>query len=241
MTNDVFTATFGTFIELILSKYLEMESESKKKAIEFNSKSENEVRITLGDFVGNVSHDTHSTKAHAEKYIREMLGKGVSIKLQELAASLENPSYDDLKGSGLLGSKAFAKIGTDWIDDVRGHILVNVVRNGIKYHEFHKIKTILPYEAQDWATFLGVTKRTLERYHEENKVFKPQQSEKIVEISQLSNKGLDVFGSRANFNSWLHSKNVALGNVTPISLLDTNIGITMVNDELTRIEHGIFA
>jgi len=41
--------------------------------------------------------------------------------------------------------------------------------------------------------------------------------------------------------NWLQSPNAALGGVTPLSLLDTDIGADGVLDTLGRIEHGVFA
>lgn len=57
----------------------------------------------------------------------------------------------------------------------------------------------------------------------------------------LYKKGIDVFGVKENFYTWMDTVSVALGGVKPKDLLDTNFGITMVYDELGRIEHGIFA
>lgn len=132
------------------------------------------------------------------------------------------------------------EVGLDWNDDVRANYLVKVIRSGIDYKNFNKIQETLPFEIGDWTKILGLTKRTLERYKEEGKTFKPQQSERIVEVSQLYNKGVDVFGDAEKFTNWMHSKNMALGNVPPITLLDTSIGINMITDELTRIEYGVF-
>lgn len=53
--------------------------------------------------------------------------------------------------------------------------------------------------------------------------------------------GEDVFGDKDVFQAWLHDKTIPLGNVTPISLLDTSFGIVMVKEELGRIQHGVFA
>lgn len=61
------------------------------------------------------------------------------------------------------------------------------------------------------------------------------------EISKLMSYGEKVFGDKSNFQKWLNSENKALGNITPKSLLEIEEGIQQVNDELGRIEHGIFS
>jgi putative toxin-antitoxin system antitoxin component (TIGR02293 family) len=70
-------------------------------------------------------------------------------------------------------------------------------------------------------------------------VFTPPQSDRILEIALLINQGIKVFGDRSSFESWLFSDSIALGGVSPVSLLDNTFGIALVRDELGRIEHGI--
>ncbi|MDO6470233.1 MbcA/ParS/Xre antitoxin family protein [Maribacter sp. 1_MG-2023] len=61
------------------------------------------------------------------------------------------------------------------------------------------------------------------------------------EIRKLMSHGEKVFGDKSNFQIWLNLESKALGNITPKSLLETEEGIQLVNDELGRIEHGIFS
>ena len=65
--------------------------------------------------------------------------------------------------------------------------------------------------------------------------------EKGKEISNLMSYGEKVFGDKSNFQIWLNLESKALGNIAPKSLLETKEGIQRVNDELGRIEHGIFS
>jgi Protein of unknown function (DUF2384) len=53
--------------------------------------------------------------------------------------------------------------------------------------------------------------------------------------------GINVFQNRNAFQLWCKTKNNALGNVTPISLMKTASGAESVLSEIVRIEHGIFA
>jgi putative toxin-antitoxin system antitoxin component (TIGR02293 family) len=50
-----------------------------------------------------------------------------------------------------------------------------------------------------------------------------------------------VFEDADGALSWLLSPNASLAGVTPLSLLDTEIGADSVLDTLGRIEHGVFA
>lgn len=51
----------------------------------------------------------------------------------------------------------------------------------------------------------------------------------------------EVFESRDLAIDWLNSKNAALSGLTPLSLMDTDVGTESVLDTLGRIEHGVFA
>lgn len=66
-------------------------------------------------------------------------------------------------------------------------------------------------------------------------------SERMVELAEIFAQGIEVFGDVIKFNSWLESSSHPLGGVTPFSLLDTSIGISLVKDELGRIDHGLIA
>ncbi|GAA4299254.1 type II RES/Xre toxin-antitoxin system antitoxin [Nibribacter koreensis] len=127
------------------------------------------------------------------------------------------------------------------VDDRDILLLVQTVRAGIKYPLFVKIASQSPFNLSEWSVFLHLSERTIQRYKKEKKTFDPIHSEKILEVTLLYKRGIEVFGSPENFNAWLEAKNVALGGITPKSLLDTTFGISLLKDELTRIEHGVLA
>ncbi|MGB4773947.1 MAG: antitoxin Xre/MbcA/ParS toxin-binding domain-containing protein [Daejeonella sp.] len=119
--------------------------------------------------------------------------------------------------------------------------LINAVREGIKFNAFMSIVTKSPFNISEWSAFLHLSERTMQRYKKEEKTFDPIHSEKILEITLIYKKGVDVFGDTERFNSWLNSTNIALGNIKPKDLLDNTFGISMLKDELTRIEYGVLA
>jgi putative toxin-antitoxin system antitoxin component (TIGR02293 family) len=80
----------------------------------------------------------------------------------------------------------------------------------------------------------------LHRYKKQSsKPFKPNQSEKIIEIAEVTNVGLDVFEDMDKFKLWLDTPNFALGELKPLDLLKDSYGKELVISELTRINHGI--
>jgi putative toxin-antitoxin system antitoxin component (TIGR02293 family) len=119
--------------------------------------------------------------------------------------------------------------------------LANVVRDGLSYNYFSTLSDRIQVGVQEWADYLHISERTIQRYKKEGKVFDPIYSEKIILVELLYKKGIDVFGVEENFYTWMDTKSVALGGVKPKDMLDNSFGLTMVYDELGRIEHGIFA
>ena len=127
------------------------------------------------------------------------------------------------------------------IDDYGVFSFIEMVRKGIKFSLFSKFALGIPFSQSDWSNFLHISERTLQRYQKEQGTFDSPQSERILEIALLYNKGKEVFGDIEKFNLWLDSKNLALGGIKPKSLFDSTFGINLLKDELTKIEYGVLA
>ncbi len=90
------------------------------------------------------------------------------------------------------------------------------------------------------AQALAIPERTLARRKREG-TLSPEESAKFVRFARVVERAEAVFEDTDGALSWLQSANAALGGVTPMSLLDTDIGADSVMDTLGRIEHGVFA
>ena len=119
-------------------------------------------------------------------------------------------------------------------------LIIQIIRTGIPYSLFSLIKNVTPFTESDWATFLDMSTKSLQRYKQESKNFKSIHSEKIIEMAEVTDFGTKVFGDLEKFKLWLNTPNFALGNVKPVELLRDSYGKEMVIGELNRIEHGIF-
>jgi len=119
--------------------------------------------------------------------------------------------------------------------------LTFMVREGISFSYLTKLSNHIHFNIDDWASYLHLSERTIQRYKKENKTFDPIYSEKIIMIELLYKKGIEVFGDENKFYAWMDYKSIPLGGVKPKELLDTAFGINMIRDELGRIEHGILA
>lgn len=127
------------------------------------------------------------------------------------------------------------------LEDIQALDLIQMIRKGLSYPKFHSLFLEAAFTLTEWSKILHISERTMQRYESENKRFDPIQSEKIIQIATLHNYGVSVFGNAQKFHTWLYSKSIAMGGMMPKDLLDSTLGIELIQDELGRIEHGILA
>ena len=150
---------------------------------------------------------------------------------QEITAFFRQSHPEEfLTGSGELTYREFLADKT---------LIIKAIREGIPYHIFELISQNTPFGEKDWAEILGVSVKSLQRYKQASGRFKPLQSEKIIEMAEVIQLGLDVFEDIEKLNLWLHTPTYSLGNLKPFELLKDSYGKEMVMGELTRINYGI--
>jgi putative toxin-antitoxin system antitoxin component (TIGR02293 family) len=120
-------------------------------------------------------------------------------------------------------------------------LMIAAIRTGIPFALFEMIQSMSPFSEQDWAEILQLSTKSLQRYkQEEGYRFKPLQSEKIIEMAEVTQIGLEFFGDMERFRLWLNTPNYAMGHIKPIELLRDSYGKELVVAALTRAGHGIF-
>lgn len=120
-------------------------------------------------------------------------------------------------------------------------MMIFMIRQGVPYSLFDTISEFTPFTEKDWAEFLDLSPKSLQRYRAGKRDFRPIHSEKIIELAEITNLGFETFGSYDKFRSWLYTPSFALGSVAPFELLKDSYGKDMVAAELARIAHGILA
>lgn len=120
-------------------------------------------------------------------------------------------------------------------------LVIDVIRQGIPYSYFNDIQDIAPFGSEDWSRLLNISSKTLLRYKQTRQKFKPLQSEKIIEMAEVTHTGLEVFGNMEKFRLWLGTPSFALGNSKPVDLLEDSYGKELVITELNNINFGILA
>ena len=67
------------------------------------------------------------------------------------------------------------------------------------------------------------------------------ESERLLRLAMVAAIAVDIFGDQREVSAWLQAPNRALGGVTPLSQMDTDVGVRQVECALGRIEHGVFS
>jgi len=106
----------------------------------------------------------------------------------------------------------------------------NISKNYIK-----QVLTLTRLTVSELITIIPISIDTYKR----KSAFNPAVTEKILEIEEVYRKGIEAFG--ASFHKWMSTENIALGSVTPKTLLKNSFGIRLLLDEIGRLEYGVLA
>ena len=118
--------------------------------------------------------------------------------------------------------------------------LVQVIRSGIPASSVDSVCSVLHLSQAELASLLDIPLRTLSRRKREG-ALNSEESAKIIRLARVIERAGELFESLDLAIDWLKSKNAALSGLTPLSLMDTDVGTESVLDTLGRIEHGVFA
>ncbi len=151
---------------------------------------------------------------------------------------LDLQTKDSLHASDLLETYSktnhLEKMGTEslfpMIDPSKVHMT---------YKEFNKVLNQLPFLLGEWAYFLGISERTLQRYEASNGQFSILQTERIQHIKELGDIAEKFFGkNKSPFYHWATSKIFSLNNQRPMDLLTTYKGTEMCMSILQNTMYG---
>jgi len=99
---------------------------------------------------------------------------------------------------------------------------------------------VIERPCEEASTLLGIPSWTLARRKKEGRLT-AEESERVYRLAHVIAKALEVFGNREKVGRWLRKPNRALGNLVPLSRLDTEAGTREIEAVLSRIEHGVFS
>lgn len=108
------------------------------------------------------------------------------------------------------------------------------------YRKFAKIAAQVPFTQKEWAAILHLSEKTLQRYAKDNKSFEGIYVDRILQMQELVEKGLETFTSAEAFDRWLRREKPVLGEILTFDSLKTSTGISLVIDQLGRIQQGVY-
>ena len=95
-------------------------------------------------------------------------------------------------------------------------------------------------DLEEISRLLGVSSRTLMR-KDDTSVLGIHISQQVIYLILLAQKGIAIFQNKLDFNDWLRTPLIALGNNKPLDYLDTGFGVQEIMNQLGRIEYGVYA
>jgi len=117
---------------------------------------------------------------------------------------------------------------------------IELSRNGINKRNLLFLAKKIDFELKELSKVLHISERTLQRYAP-SKALSSDVSQRVIQLARLYCKGEGVFGELEQFKKWMEHPNRALGMKKPKNLLDTTFGFQLLNEELVKIEYGVFS
>lgn len=117
--------------------------------------------------------------------------------------------------------------------------LIYIARNGIKTKYISDIQSFTSLSDNELSYILPISKRQLLRYTS-NHILNKEITSHLIQLIELFQKGYRLFGQE-KFKLWIRTPNKVLHKNTPIELMDTSIGIEIIEDIIGRIEHGVYS
>jgi putative toxin-antitoxin system antitoxin component (TIGR02293 family) len=131
-----------------------------------------------------------------------------------------------------LGGRKVFKRRIDNVDQLR-----DTVKAGLPYASFEALIDKLGLAREEAAAALHLPQRTIARRKKEKKL-QADESDRLLRLARVSAQAVATLGSEEKAVQWLRRPNRALGNRTPLDLIDNDIGTRQVEEVLGRIDHG---
>jgi putative toxin-antitoxin system antitoxin component (TIGR02293 family) len=118
--------------------------------------------------------------------------------------------------------------------------LVRLIRDGFSLGLVGALARQTGVRLEELAEFDIIPRRTL-AHSRQNERFTATQSARLARFFRVQQKARHTFGSEEKAMQWLKRSTRPLNDNAPVALLDTDEGARLVEDLLTRIDHGIAA
>lgn len=144
---------------------------------------------------------------------------------------------DGRKVFGFLLSENFSSLNNNFDEPVE---IINYIRNGIPSKAIDNVLENTGVSRAQLSNILHINNLELNQYSEQEKL-STEQSNLLYEFTRLYVRGLDILGDKQTVDKWLSRPNLALGEKTPLALLDTIEGFRLVDNLLAQVEYGFYS
>jgi putative toxin-antitoxin system antitoxin component (TIGR02293 family) len=118
--------------------------------------------------------------------------------------------------------------------------LITAVRRGLRVSAIDAVIEELDAPRTEVLPALRIARRTMERRKHTGRLL-PEESERVYRLAKMLAVAESALGDKQKARRWLSTPNRALGNVTPLSMLETEAGADEVANLLGRIEYGVYS
>jgi putative toxin-antitoxin system antitoxin component (TIGR02293 family) len=118
--------------------------------------------------------------------------------------------------------------------------LIRIAREGLPVRALTQLMQYLELSPSELRWLMDMSQSTFQR-RKKSKLLTTAEGERLVQLYQLIQKGLEIFEDKEDFLDWFKSRNQALGDVKPMELLRSQLGMHEVSELLGRIEYGIYS
>lgn len=120
---------------------------------------------------------------------------------------------------------------------------VTTARRGVSVAEAVEIMQRWSVPVARFAAVLGCSERTWARVRggSPDDLLPVTTSDRLRRALRILTHARIVFDDEADARVWMAAPNAALGGESPLSLLDTDEGVRLVDEVLTRLQFGVYA
>lgn len=119
------------------------------------------------------------------------------------------------------------------------HLRVMVLQ-GYPFAAFESVLKQIGLPQRQLSEILGMTESTLARRKRDRQPLTALESDRLYRVARIIALAFEVFGDEDKARTWMKRPNDVLDGEIPLNLLKTEIGASLVEDELQRILYGIY-
>ena len=114
-----------------------------------------------------------------------------------------------------------------------------LIRKGIPYSKVRLVKAALNLTDNEFADYLGISLRTLQRKRDSHKALSIPESDRLYRMAKIYALAVIVLEDEEMARKWLRRPQRGLGGSVPIQVIQTEAGAQEVEDLLEKIEFGV--